>query len=418
LGVVLSVGSGSIVGMVNLLLGLLLGLVAGLALGVLVGGHVARSSSAKDEQRVRDSFAALSQQALSQAGAQFLDLASATLGHHNAVSAGDLELRKQAVDAVVGPLREQLEQVTRTLGQLEANRQGAYAGLTEQVRGLSDAQHQLRIETSALTTALRTPSVRGRWGELQLRRVVELAGMVERCDFDEQPQSVGEDGVLRPDMVIRMPGNGSIVVDSKVPLEAFLMVGGAPDEATRKAALAHHARQLAKHVETLAAKAYWQRFQPSPELVVLFVPGDQILSAALESDPGLYERAIRSSVLLAGPTSLIGLLRTIAYGWRQEALADGARQVCDLGRELHARLSTLAGHVDQVGRSLDRAVDHYNSAVGTLESRVLVSARRFTELSVTDAALESPRQVDKAARHIAADQRGAGMIPAAGDSAA
>ena len=390
--------------MTTLLLGLLLGLVVGLVLGVLV----TRLTSARDEQRVRDSFAALSQQALSQAGAQFLDLATATLGHHNAVSAGDLELRRQAVDAVVGPLKDQLEQVTRTLGQLEANRVGAYAGLTEQVRGLSDAQHQLRIETSALTTALRAPAVRGRWGELQLRRVVELAGMVERCDFDEQPQSVGEDGTLRPDMVIRMPGNGSIVVDSKVPLEAFLMVGGAPDEATRKAAQQHHARQLGKHVDALAAKAYWQRFQPAPELVVLFVPGDQILSAALESDPGLYERAIRHSVLLAGPTSLIGLLRTIAYGWRQEALADGARQVCDLGRELHARLATLTGHVDQVGRSLDKAVDHYNAAVGTLESRVLVSARRFQELSVTDVVLDAPRQVDKAARHISADQRGAG----------
>jgi DNA recombination protein RmuC len=259
--------------------------------------------------------------------------------------------------------------------------------------------------------------VRGRWGELQLRRVVELAGMVERCDFDEQPHSANEDGILRPDMVIRMPGNGSIVVDSKVPLEAFLMVGGAPDEATRRQALQHHARQLGKHVEALAAKAYWQRFQPAPELVVLFVPGDQILSAALESDPELYERAIRSSVLLAGPTSLIGLLRTIAYGWRQEALADGARQVCDLGRELHQRLSTLAGHVDQVGRSLDKAVDHYNAAVGTLETRVLVSARKFSELSVTDADLTSPRQVDKAARHIAGDQRGGGTIAAA-DSAA
>ncbi|MDX6212089.1 MAG: recombination protein RmuC [Frankiales bacterium] len=406
-------GSGSIVGMVTLLLGLVLGL----ALGVLVGGYLVRATGARDEQRARDSFAALSQQALSQAGAQFLDLASATLGRHHAVSAGDLELRKQAVDAVVGPLRQQLDAVNHALGQLEANRQGAYAGLTEQVRGLADAQQQLRVETSALTTALKAPAVRGRWGELQLRRVVELAGMVERCDFDEQPHSAHEDGILRPDMVIRMPGNGSIVVDSKVPLEAFLMVGGAPDEATRRQALQHHARQLGKHVETLAAKAYWQRFQPAPELVVLFVPGDQILSAALESDPELYERAIRSSVLLAGPTSLIGLLRTIAYGWRQEALADGARQVCDLGRELHQRLSTLAGHVDQVGRSLDKAVDHYNAAVGTLETRVLVSARKFSELSVTDADLTSPRQVDKAARHIAGDQRGGGTIAAA-DSAA
>ena len=375
----------------------LLGLVVGFVLGALV----VRALSARDDQRTRDAFAALSQQALTDASASFLDLASATLGQHNATAAGDLELRKQAVDSVVGPLRDQLDQVTQTLGQLEASRQGAYAGLTEQVRGLADAQQQLRTETSTLTTALRAPAVRGRWGELQLRRVVELAGMVQHSDFDEQPHSLGEGGILRPDMVIRMPGGGSVVVDSKVPLEAFLMVGGAPDEPTRKQSLQHHARQLRQHVDVLAAKAYWQRFQPAPELVVLFVPGDQILAAALEADPDLYEKAIASNVLLAGPTSLIGLLRTIAYGWRQEALADNARAVCDLGRELHTRLVTMTEHVDKVGGALDSAVSHYNKAVGTLESRVLVSARRFHELAVTDDDLPTPRQIDKAARQIA-----------------
>src|SRR3954452_11429846 len=375
---------------------LLLGLVVGFVLGALV----VRALSARDELRARDAFAALSQQALSDASASFLDLASATLGRHNAVSAGDLELRKQAVDSMVAPLRDQLEAVTRTLAQLEASRRGAYAGLTQQLRGLADAQQQLRTETSTLTTALRAPSVRGRWGELQLRRVVELAGMVPHCDYDEQPHSTGDVGVLRPDMVIRMPGGGSVVVDSKVPLEAFLMVGGAPDEATRKQSLQHHARQLRQHVEVLAAKAYWQRFQPAPELVVLFVPGDQILAAALEADPDLYERAIRSQVLLAGPTSLIGLLRTIAYGWRQEALADNARAVGDLGRELHSRLVKMTEHIDKVGGALDSAVSHYNAAVGTLESRVLVSARRFAELAVTDEELPTPRQIDKVARQI------------------
>jgi DNA recombination protein RmuC len=393
---------------------LLLGLVVGFVLGALG----VRALSARDEHRVRDAFATLSQQALTQASASFLDLASATLGQQSAVSAGDLELRKQAVDSVVGPLRDQLDAVTRTLGQLEASRQGAYAGLTEQVRGLSAAQQQLRVETSHLTTALRAPAVRGRWGELQLRRVVELAGMVEHCDFEEQPHSLGEDGVLRPDLVIRMPGAGSIVVDSKVPLEAFLMVGGAPDEATRKQALQHHARQLRQHVDALSAKAYWQRFQPAPELVVLFVPGDQILSAALESDPDLYERAIASSVLLASPTSLIGLLRTIAYGWRQEALADNARAVCELGRELHGRIAKMTEHFARVGSSLDAAVAGYNAAVGTLESRVLVSARRFTELSVTDADLPEPRQVDKLARHVNVDQRGVGTATPLDDGAA
>ena len=380
----------------------LLGLVVGFVLGALV----VRASSAGDQQRTRDAFAALSQQALTDASASFLDLASATLGQHNAVSAGDLELRKQAVDSVVAPLRDQLEAVTRTLGQLEASRQGAYAGLTEQLRGLADAQQQLRTETSTLTTALRAPAVRGRWGELQLRRVVELAGMVEHCDYDEQPHSVGDSGVLRPDMVIRMPGGGSVVVDSKVPLEAFLMVGGAPDEATRRQSLQHHARQLRQHVDALSGKAYWQRFQPAPELVVLFVPGDQILSAALEADPDLYERAIGSNVLLAGPTSLIGLLRTIAYGWRQEALADNARAVCDLGRELHGRIAKMTEHFARVGSSLDNAVAGYNAAVGTLEARVLVSARRFTELSVTDVDLTSPRQVERLARTLSEGQRG------------
>lgn len=361
----------------------------------------------RDEQRLSHTFAALSQQALQQASTSFLDLARAALGRHTAEARGDLDVRREAVDALVAPLRDSLDKVTLQLHELEASRRSAYVGLAEQVRGLADAQERLRTETSGLVTALRAPSVRGRWGELQLRRVVEMAGMVEHCDFVEQPQGCGNGdgagdgaGRLRPDLVVRLPGGGSVVVDSKVPLEAYLRALEAPDETARRAAMAHHARQLRAHVDALARKAYWQQFQPAPELVVLFVPGEPLLSAALEHAPELYEHAVASSVLLATPTSLIGLLRTIGFGWRQEAVAAGAQAVCELGRQLHTRLGTMVDHVDRLGRSLESAVGAYNSTVGALESRVLVSARRFTELRISDEELPTPRHVDRAPRAV------------------
>ena len=354
------------------------------------------------ESRLSDSFAALSAQALDRAGSSFLELATTALGRHTAEARGDLDARRQAVESLVAPLRDSLGKVENQLGALEVSRRSAYAGLVEQVRSLGDGQDRLRTETATLVTALRAPSVRGRWGELQLRRVVEMAGMVEHCDFTEQTTCDGDNGRQRPDLLVRLPGGGSVAIDAKVPLQGYLQAVEAADEGARRLALQAHARQLRAHVDALARKAYWEQIKPAPELVVLFVPGETILSAALEEAPELYDHAVAGSVLLATPTSLIGLLRTIAYGWRQEALAANAQQVCDLGRQLHTRLSTLVGHVDKLGRALDTAVGAYNDTVGTFESRVLVSARKLADLKVSEGELDEPRQVDRAARRLRA----------------
>jgi DNA recombination protein RmuC len=359
------------------------------------------TAAARDEERLSQAFAVTANEALARASSSFLDLARATLGRETAAAAGDLDARRQAVEALVSPLHSSLDKVERQLAELEAARRSAYARLTEQVRSLAETQERLRGETAGLVTALRAPSVRGRWGELQLRRVVEMAGMVEHCDFVEQPSFPSPDGVLRPDVVVRLPGGGSVVVDAKVPLQGYLAVLDALDEPARRQALVDHARQLRTHVDALSRKAYWERVQPAPELVVLFVPGEPILSAALEQAPELYEHAVASSVLLATPTSLIALLRTVAYGWRQEAMAANARAVCDLGRQLHGRLGTLVDHVSRLGRQLDGAVSAYNEAVGSLESRVLVAARRFTDLSVTETELAEPGRIDRSVRAVA-----------------
>ncbi|MFC6286188.1 DNA recombination protein RmuC [Nocardioides sp. GCM10027113] len=261
----------------------------------------------------------------------------------------------------------------------------------------------LQRETRSLSTALRRPQVRGRWGELHLRRAVELAGLVDRCDFSEQVRL--EDGALRPDLVVHLVGDRQLVIDAKVPLDAYLDAtstdDGPDDGAARADALQRHARQVRQHVDQLSSKQYWRALAHTPEFVVLFVPAESFLAAALEADPGLIEHAASRQVVLASPTTLIALLRTVAQGWSHEALADRAREIHRLGRDLHDRLGTLNGHLDQLGRSLNAAVGHYNTAVGSLESRVLVAARRFTELSVADDELGSPRQVESAARTVA-----------------
>ncbi len=257
----------------------------------------------------------------------------------------------------------------------------------------------LRRETHALSTALRRPQVRGRWGELHLRRAVELAGLVDRCDFSEQVRL--QDGALRPDLVIHLVGGRQVVVDAKVPLDAYLDATSTDDEAERQAALQRHARQLRQHVDGLSSKQYWRSLPETPEFVVLFVPAESCLAAALETDGSLIEYAATRQIVLATPTTLIALLRTVSHGWSHEALADQAREIHRLGRDLHDRLGTLNGHLDSVGRSLNAAVGNYNQAVGSLESRVLVAARRFTELSVVDDELDSPRQVETAARSVA-----------------
>ena len=285
---------------------------------------------------------------------------------------------------------------------LQDQRVSWQAQLQQQVQDVRHSTDLLRRETSALSTALRRPQVRGRWGELHLRRAVELAGLVARCDFDEQVTVRDGDATLRPDLVVHLAGRKQVVVDAKVPLDAFLDATecdpGPEGDDERAAHLARHARQLRQHVDTLSAKQYWRSLPCSPEFVVLFVPGEAFLSAALESEPSLLEYAAERRVVLATPTTLIALLRTVAHGWTQEALAEKARDIHQLGRELHERLGTMTGHLDRVGRSLASAVTSYNQAVGSLESRVLVSARRLSELEVTDEELASPKPVEAAPR--------------------
>lgn len=298
--------------------------------------------------------------------------------------------RPASLGAGAGAVNESLARLEEQLRRMEADRQGMAGGFGQQLRALTEGQELLRAETSRLGRALRDPSARGRWGELQLRRVVEMAGMLAQCDFIEQPVLRGEEGTLRPDMVVQLPGGRNLVVDAKVPLRGWLEALEAQDEPTRRSCLADHARQLRSHVGALAAKEYWTALAGSPEMVVAFLPADGLLSAAMEADPSLMDFAVGHRVMLATPVTLIALLRAVSYGWQQEALVDNARLVAELGRELHRRLGTFAGHLAGLGRSLDRSVTAYNEAVGSLESRVMVSARRLGELSLMEPVPAAP----------------------------
>ncbi len=333
------------------------------------------------QRKLADAFKALSSDALRSNNQAFLELARTQLGEFQQGARSDLEARQKAVDELVKPIRESLAKVDGKLGELEKERVSAYAALNEQVKGLVETHlPMLRNETANLVKALRQPTVRGRWGEIQLKRVVEMAGMVDHCDFVEQESRTTEDGRLRPDLIVRLPGGKSIVVDAKAPVTAYLNAVEAADEATQQACLADHARQVRDHMIALGRKGYWEQFEPTPELVVLFLPGEMFFSAALQQDPGLIEFGVNEKVIPATPTTLIALLRAVAYGWRQEALAKNAQEVADLGKQLYERIATLAGHWTDVGDRLGKAVDAYNKSVATLESRVLVSARRLREL--------------------------------------
>jgi DNA recombination protein RmuC len=356
------------------------------------------------ETKLREAFQALSAESLRQNNQTFLELAKASLGEFQTSATTDLETRKRAIDELVKPIGEALLRVDAKIQEVEKTRAEAFGSLTQQLKSVAETQQQLHAETSNLVRALRSPSVRGRWGEMTLRRVVELAGMAEYCDFDEQPTADTQDGRLRPDLIVHLPAGKQVVVDAKVPLEAYLKALEAPDEATRTALLVDHARQVRDHMNKLAAKSYWDQFEHTPDHVVMFIPGEVFFFAALQHDPELIEFGVSRNVFVAGPTTLISLLRTVAYGWRQERIAENAQAISQTGRELYDRIATMADHLSTLGRSLDRSVEAYNSAIGSLESRVLVSARRFKDLGAASDELPLPEGIDRVTRQLQAPE--------------
>ncbi|PJI94664.1 DNA recombination protein RmuC [Luteimicrobium subarcticum] len=335
-----------------------------------------------DQARLAEQFQEVANKVLSVNNEQFLALATEHLGKAQVAGKADLTARQEAVQALVGPLAESLQKIQQQVEESEKQRLTGTLDLKHQVVEMRTEAEKLRNETSQLKNALSKSQVRGAWGEMQLKRLVESAGMLDRVDFEEQVQAAG--GSLRPDMVVRLSGGKSVVVDAKVSLAAFLEAQAAEDDATRAERLAAHARHMRTHVDDLHRKEYWEQFSPTPEFVAMFVPAESFLSAALEQDPALMQYALERNVILATPMTLLALLRTVAYSWRQDALAENAQQVLKLGREFHSRLVTMTGHVTRVGKSLTSATDSYNKFIGSLERNVLTSARRFAELDVID----------------------------------
>ncbi len=397
-----------------LLIGIAVGVVTGIAIGraslqkrlgeLSTTLDLERQRHSDDFKRLEQTFAALSGDALRNNNEAFLQLAKQTLEQFNTQARGDLDVRKQAVEGLVKPIKEALERTEQQVRMMESERKQSYGALSQHLETLKETQQLLHGETRNLVQALRRPEVRGQWGELTLRRLVELAGMVEHCDFYEQPSTDTEDGRRRPDMVVRLPAGREIVVDVKTPLDAYVSAIEAKDDATRRMFLEQHARHVRERIKELAAKAYWNQFKNAPDFIILFIPGDQFLGAALDVDHNLIEEALRQKVILTTPTSLVALLRAVAYGWRQETLAENASRIRDLGEELYQRLTTFSEHLARLGRSLVSAVTDYNKTVGSYEAKVLPAARRFPEMGIPEGkAIEPPEPIEKVVREVHED---------------
>lgn len=357
------------------------------------------------EIRLRDTFQAIGAEALRQNADAFVQIARSSLGEMQQASANDLEARERAVAQLIAPIHESLAKMDGTLRQVELDRVGTFQTLAEQVRALHEGQKSLAGETKHLAQALRAPTVRGRWGEIQLRRVCEMAGMLDHCDFTEQTTVESDDGKLRPDLVVRLPGGKTIVVDSKAPLQAYLEANDASDDSVRDQRMRDHSRHVRDHIVRLGAKSYWGQFDAAPEFVVMFLPGETFFSAALQHDPALIEYGVEQRVIPASPTTLIALLRSVAYGWQQDRVAKNAEEISSLGRELYDRIRVFAGHFDDLRRSIERSVTSYNSAVGSMERKVLPQARRFRDLGATSAEeIPSMESIDVTLRRLDAPE--------------
>ncbi len=354
-------------------------------------------------RQFKDIFNAMAADALKDNNTQFLRLAKENLEKLHIKAEGELEKREKAIENLVKPISDALEKTEKQVRKMEADRQQAHGALSKHLETIAESHRTLQGETRNLVQALRRPEVRGQWGELTLKRLAELAGMVEHCDFYEQESVQTDEGKQRPDMVVRMPDKREIIVDAKTPLDAYLSAVEASDDAERTQLLERHARNVRARVKELASKSYWKQFKYSPDFVVLFIPGDQFLSAALDIDHALIEDALSQQVILATPTSFVALLRAVAYGWRQETLAENAEAIREVGQEMFARLTTFAEHLSRLGRSLDNSVDAYNKAVGSYDTRILPGARKFTEMGVA-AKKEAPKleQIERSTRQVEA----------------